>query len=242
MRIATYNIWNDEETFSLREADILSELARCGADLAVLQEVPADFAAGALKELYPYFVFEPYEGEDAGLAILSRYPVPESELLPAADEQANCFALYARIAAGDAELAVMNVHLTWHSDAERLRHAERFAACLAEKQAAVKLLLGDFNCSPDAPAHRLLTQGNAPWRELCCEWAARCGQPLFATLDFETNPRWKNDPVRETPQNFDRIYLQGEAKLLSLSMFGTEVRPSGLCASDHYGICAELAI
>jgi len=242
MRIATYNIWNDEATFSLREADILSELSGSGADFAALQEVPADFAAGALKELYPYFVFEPYEGEDAGLAILSRYPLLESELLPAADEQANCFALYARIAADGTELAVMNVHLTWHSDAERFRHAERCAAYLAEKRAAVKLLLGDFNCSPDAAAHSLLTQGAAPWRELCCEWAARCKQPLFATLDFQSNPRWKNDPVRETPQNFDRIYLQSEAKLLSLSMFGTKVRPSGLCASDHYGICAELSI
>lgn len=235
IKAATFNIWNDDATFALREKDILRELSGSDADIIALQEVPAAFAKGALLAQYPQLLFMQYEAEEEGLALISRYPVLHSASLPAKAEE-NCFAQFVVLQTGETELAVMNVHLTWHSDAERQNAARRYAAFLAAQPQQHKLFLGDFNCPPDSAVHRgLLRQG---WRELCCEWAEKTEQPLFATLDFHRNPRWKNETAHEAPQNFDRIYLQGEAQLTELFMFGTAVNAGGYSASDHYGVCA----
>lgn len=76
MRIATYNVWNENKGIGNRLEQILKEIRNVGADLIALQEITPEFYREHLSNMpeYPYSEFGKYTGEDEGLAILSKYP------------------------------------------------------------------------------------------------------------------------------------------------------------------------
>ncbi len=78
LRFATYNIWNDDSGQEKRAARILQELSAIRADIVGLQEVTENFYKDFLcLGAFLYHVFFRYEGEDEGLAIISKYPLEE---------------------------------------------------------------------------------------------------------------------------------------------------------------------
>ena len=76
MRIATYNIWNENKGIGNRIEQILKEIRNVGADLIALQEITPQFYRNHLLNMseYTYSEFGKYTNEDEGLAILSKYP------------------------------------------------------------------------------------------------------------------------------------------------------------------------
>ena len=77
------------------------------------------------------------------------------------------------------------------------------------------------------------------------------GADAPATLDFRQNPRWgvvQTKNTIEVNQRFDWIMMKNPyplefPKLKQCSLFGTEISgETGLAASDHYGVCAEIQI
>ena len=77
MKIATYNIWNDESTLELRAKRIVEEIRAVDADIIGLQEVSTEFYNKhlATETGYVHHAFMQYPGEEEGLAVLSRYPL-----------------------------------------------------------------------------------------------------------------------------------------------------------------------
>ena len=77
MKIATYNIWNDEATLELRAKQILEEIRAVDADVIGMQEVSVEFYHKylATEAGYVHHAFMQYPGEEEGLAILCRYPL-----------------------------------------------------------------------------------------------------------------------------------------------------------------------
>ena len=82
MRIATYNVWNENKGIGNRHKQLIQEIRKVDADIIGLQEVtPYFFENFLVQELeYPYHVFGKYTDEEEGLAILSKYPFEESFL------------------------------------------------------------------------------------------------------------------------------------------------------------------
>ena len=77
MKIATYNVWNEEKGADIRRKQLIHEIRTVDADIIGLQEVTPDFYQNYLQKDtgYPYSVFEKYHDEEEGLAILSRFPI-----------------------------------------------------------------------------------------------------------------------------------------------------------------------
>ena len=249
MKLATYNIWNDERGGEARQRQIVEEIHAVGADVIGLQEVTVRLFHERLAGLYPHAAFRAYAGEEEGLAILSRHPLPEVTWLHELDGAA---ALNAVLDMDGRRVSVTNLHLPWDSAIQKEKQIVAIDRFTRGQDAELRILLGDFNGGLNSSVHRfllgeqtLLEQEARPcWYELSSTYAAVHGKPLPPTLDFLTNPRWGGKNSTEIPCAADRIYVmlhEGTDDLRRVSLFGMAVSPeSGYAASDHYGVTAEI--
>ncbi len=255
LRFATYNIWNDSGQ-KKRAARILKELYATRADIVGLQEVTENFYKDFLcsDTVFLHHIFFQYEGEDEGLAIISKYPLEEVFFLHASSEFARSNALNARFCINGLRFSVTNVHLPWDSvrqQEKQITAIDRYIH-LQEDTADFYILLGDFNGNLNSSVHRYLIGGQTIdgmeshlyWDDLQSAYCARMGMSITATLDFIRNPRWRGKQNISIPMVADRIYVMEsweEIALKDFKIFGTEESvENGLCASDHYGVAAEL--
>ncbi|MCH5287530.1 MAG: endonuclease/exonuclease/phosphatase family protein [Christensenellaceae bacterium] len=253
MRIATYNVWNDERGGDVRQRQIVEEIVAVNADVIGLQEVHPALFRNRLAGLYPHAVFRVYEGEDEGLAILSRYPVLETTWLHELPEHGCSAALNVMIEQDGRRVSVTSLHLPWDSAMEKEKQIVAIDRFAHGQETDVCVLLGDFNGTTNSSVHRFLTgeqtllgcEARPYWYELSGAYAAVRGQPLPPTLDFLTNPRWGGRNSTEIPFAADRIYVmlrEGMDDLRQVALFGTSVSPeSGYAASDHYGVAADVS-
>ena len=124
-----------------------------------------------------------------------------------------------------------------------------------KQDADYTILTGDLNGTDTDDVHRYLMgecslQGSdAYYFDLAVSYGTRHGSPPGPTLDFHRNPRWgvwEPENTLEIPMRCDRIYLSNPYPkplpiLQDCGIFGTEIFPeTGLCASDHYGVYADL--
>ena len=254
MKIATYNIWNDETTLELRAKQIMEEIREVNADVIGLQEVSTEFYKNHLvKESgYLYHAFMQYPGEEEGLAMLSHYPLIFLETLYQRQDYANSMAMNAFFMVDGVRFSLTNVHLPWDSVKTREHQILAIDRHLREQNADFYILLGDFNgdigSSVDAYLNGNQTlhgcEANPCWNDLASAYAARCGEAVRPTLDTVNNPRWKGKKSIYTPEVMDRIYIRDHwyvTELESVELFGTKVsKKTGYAASDHYGVVAEV--
>lgn len=256
MRIATYNVWNENEGVGDRLEQILKEIRTVRADLIALQEITPQFYRNYLLNMseYPYSEFGQYTGEEEGLAILSKYPFSSCTFLHTDKIYKNSCALNVLIHMNNISISVTDVHLPWDSikiKEEQIVAIDRF--CHEQNALAdYFIVLGDFNCGINSSVHRFMTgeqtiygsEANPYWYEVTSVYAAIKGQRLLPTLDCIGNPRWKGKAATYAPENFDRIYvmnIRNGYRFERVELFGTEVNPvNKLCASDHYGVMADI--
>lgn len=256
MKIATYNVWNDESTTALRLEPLLAEIARVDADVIALQEVTSAFDQAARGRLpqYPYAVFRTYTDEDEGLSILSKYPLESCVFLHTQKEHCSSNALNVVFRAGNARFSLTNVHLPWQfirTKEEQIIAIDRFIHS-QHGQADYFLLLGDFNCGESSSVHCYLEGDQtlhgadaAPyWLDIADTYSVLSGVRFPPTLDCIGNPRWKGRNTIYAPENFDRIYILDnwtDFSFEKVQVFGTEADAvTKLCPSDHYGVAAEI--
>lgn len=256
MKIATYNIWNDEATLELRTKQIMEEIHAVNADIIGLQEVSTDFYKNhlATKSGYVHHGFMQYPGEEEGLAVLSRYPLIFQEALYHRDNYANSPAMNVFFMVNGMRFSLSNVHLSWDSVAKREHQILAIDRHLREQQADFHILLGDFNDDIGSSVDRYLCgeqtvhgyEANPCWNDLARVYAARSSEAIKPTLDTVHNPRWAGKKTIYAPKVTDRIYIRThwfETALESVMLFGTEVsKKTGYAASDHYGVAAEVSL
>lgn len=254
MKIATYNIWNDEATLALRTEQIMEEIRGVNADVIGLQEVSAEFYQKhlATESGYVHHAFMQYPGEEEGLAMLSRYPLIFLEALYQRENYANSTAMNAFFMVDGVRFSLTNVHLPWDSVGKREHQILAIDRHLKEQRADFHILLGDFNSDIGSSVDRYLCgeqtlhgyEANPPWNDLAKAYAARYKEAVKPTLDMVHNPRWAGKKSIYAPKVMDRIYLmdhRNETELEFVKLFGTEVSgETGYAASDHYGVVAEV--
>lgn len=255
MKIATYNIWNDEATLELRAQQIMNEIRMVQADILGLQEVSATFYEDYLvKESgYAHHSFMQYPGEEEGLAVLSKHPLIFAEALYHRKDYANSLAMNVLFETKGLRFSLTNVHLPWDSVKAREKQIVAIDRFIHEcSKADFHILLGDFNGDKGASVDRFLcgsqtlngSEANPRWNDLASAYAARMGEKAKPTLDTVHNPRWAGKKTIYTPEIMDRIYVMDhwyETELETVRLFGTEVSAeTGYAASDHYGVVAEV--
>jgi len=250
MKIATFNIWNSDRGMPLREQLIIDEIKSVDSDVLCLQEVKLEAFNKLKDELIDYAFNYYHEANDEcdGLAVFCKYPILTTDYN-------NC-AIYATYQFENKTYLVVNVHLPWDSIGKKERYIVGIIKTIDGIESDYALLTGDFNCSGHSSVHHFITgqrtllnsETTPYWFDLAEVHAEQSNTNLEVTLDLINNPRWKGKDSAETSQRFDRIYVRDaypkpSAQLKYFSLFGKTVdEQSEYCASDHYGVVAEIKV
>ena len=114
--------------------------------------------------------------------------------------------------------------------------------------------MGDFNCSKTSSVYQYLSGCRSldgtevtPYRtDLACVTNEVLGIKEEMTLDLLNNPRWKGKSITDISERVDLIFIHDcypwlYPSLVDFKYFGKPIdKESVLCASDHYGVFAEL--
>lgn len=256
MKIATYNVWNENKGIGGRFEQLVDEIVSIDADIIALQEVTTRFYEEILllKTGYQYCEFRKYTDEDEGLAILSKYSIESCTFLQTNSEYANSRAQNILLKCGKLRFSITNVHIPCDSAMEKEKQiiaVDKFIHQQKE-QADYFILLGDFNSGINSSIHRFLTgeqtinniESNPYWLDIMGSYTALNGLTLQPTLDCINNPRWKGKNTIYAPENVDRIYILDNwkhMKFINAEIFGTAIcSTNNLSASDHYGVIVEV--
>ncbi len=172
LTIMTYNIHHAEGTDGkvdyVRMSDVIREM---NPDIVALQEVDNGTRrtegvkqAEKLASLagYKYFVFRrsmPYDGGEYGLAIMSRFPILESESYPLPFRQnlepRSLLVTRIKIDENGGFITVADTHLCSQSEENRIDQVRRINTILSGIEEPV-LLAGDFNARREDDSMRLM--------------------------------------------------------------------------------------
>lgn len=267
IRVATWNLWWRFGDLPARQRAILEELRVLDADVICLQEVWGaagnDFAQVLAAELGYESVFEASPRSDRwqertgerdftfGNALLSRWPIADSRVIPLPAEGApdeGRFALFGDIETPHGRLPVVNTHLNagWGQSSIRTSQLTRICRELHSRRDSASLppvLCGDFNAGEDFDEVRALAGKRdllVPGVDLIDTWwATRPGEPGY-TWD-RANPLVS--PAQRLSCRVDYIfvgYSSSQGLPVATNRFAMLPR-GGVWASDHYGVFADLA-
>jgi len=247
MRISTYNIWDNERGMPARFNQVIEEIKNNNADILCVQELPDYEAFNTISELCRYD--EGYWNEQYGVGIYTKFDVIS---IAKSD-----YGIAAVVDIYGARLLVINVHLPWKSAFKR----EELIVDMIESSRNIEcdytIIAGDYNCSENSSVHRYLKGdqslrgSDAYFVDLAETFAEIEGESPAATLNVRNNPRYRDEKGNSTNtieinQRYDRILLKNPfpkayPRLTSCGIFGTKISPvTKLCASDHYGVFADL--
>lgn len=258
LRIVTWNLWGRGGPWNERLAGITATLVAAQPDVVALQEVwaeeggrnQADVLAAALGFDRVWASRYAIDGIAVGNAILSRWPIAESEIrpLPAPpelDELRNVIRVAVDGPRG--RLAIYTTHLNWRFDQSAVRQEQvRFVASFiagSHEDGCPPILTGDFNAVPDSDEIRMLTGRMVlavPGLVFHDAWeAAGDGGAGFTWTNANPWARQDLEPDRRIDYVFAGWPGKGGAgHVTSCRLIGDAV--DGIFPSDHHGVLAEL--
>jgi len=221
VRAGTYNIhygYDSRWRFSLEEQAATIEAS--GADLVALQEVDAgritsymvDDALWLARRLRMEAVYQPTVEHLTGIALLSRFPLVESEgrLLTSRLEQTAI--VRARVRVGSELLNAYGIWLGLEPEERAIQLGEALA--FIGERAGPAVFGGDFNSQPDSPIYRRIVE-------------AGFSDP-FVAGGFEPAP---TSPAEEPKNRIDYVWLRG--------LQAVQARVLDSLASDHRMVVVE---
>lgn len=271
IRLVTLNLWGLQAPLERRLELATRQLEALAPDVIGLQEVrpldgrgghtTADVLAGALGMACRYEValtwedgtFRSIPGGQEGLALLSRHPVLEHRVTRLSDARPTeaRILLSAHIDAPAGRFWCHTTHLHYRLDDGLAR--ERQVVAIDEVVRGIdsdrpQLLCGDFNASPDADEIRFL-------RGLCTlagrrthyqdAWL-RCHPDEPGLTWSSENPQTRPLRSLDIDRRIDYVFVTSRAKDGRGTVLDCRVvldqRDEGICASDHYGVCADVQI
>jgi endonuclease/exonuclease/phosphatase family metal-dependent hydrolase len=184
LKVATFNVWNNENTWSSRKIAIIEEIIRINADIIALQEVPNLLELKLiLKEVgINHYSFMQYSDEVEGLAILSKFLL---ETVRKSNDVLNQCAQRVTVNIKGLTLGFTNVHLTWKSAFKREKQIVEVIKWVSESSNTdYELLCGDFNSNPNISSVYNFLVGELSIDSSDTSWVD-LGQSLKSpTLDF----------------------------------------------------------
>ena len=250
MRVATLNLRNTADRWPARRALLVRQLVALRPEVIALQElrmVPdqARWIAGeVVRQSAGRLVYRclrrPKTGAAGlweGIGVLSRLPVVSSAWLDLGTDARVAQRVTVRTGDG-ASLDVYNAHLGLGGEALRSGQARRLLDWMDVRRRGPAVLMGDLNARPGSPTIELLS-GRLRSAHVAvhgCEPPRTVPTPLRAgaagagsVLDYV----FVNDLVEVTDARlaFDEVEAPPPR---------SQGRPGPLCASDHYGLVAEV--
>ena len=265
LRVLTWNLWWRFGPWEARRPAIAATLARLDADVICLQEVWDDgevsFAAELADGLGYHHVYGArldMDGVRFGNAILSRWPITDSEVLPLpadreVEELRTC--VRADIDGPRGAVQAYSTHLNWRFDQSATRQDQVEAICgfidgsrPEGGRAVPPILCGDFNADPDSDEIRMLTGlATPPVPKLVFHdaWVvAGCPSGSSATGATWTNANPYATLDLEPDRRIDYVLVgwpkAGGVGHVTKATVECLEPVDGVVPSDHLGLLAEL--
>jgi endonuclease/exonuclease/phosphatase family metal-dependent hydrolase len=267
LRVLTLNIWNRSGPWDERLAVIRAGLRALDPDLIALQEVLSPEGLpmpGQHEQIGEGLGYHAAFGASASLggiaygnALLSRWPVARSEVLPlGASTKAGdfgCSLLASEIDAPFGVIPFFVTHLVWrlHEGAIRRKqvvalaeHVARLAP-VARAEAFPAIVAGDFNAEPDSDEIRYLRglatiDGGSVYFADCHAVAGEGPGVTFSKRNAYAAES------REPERRIDYVFVRGPDRRGRGQPLSAEVcldRPhDGVFASDHFGVLATIRV
>ncbi|WP_286166414.1 endonuclease/exonuclease/phosphatase family protein [Bacillus sp. E(2018)] len=251
MKVATFNVWNNNDTWALRKEIIIHEIMRIDADIIALQEVPnlEELESILNQSGIEHYSFKRYPGDEEGLAVLSKYPI--EEVMSENDVLSNC-SMRVIVRTNGFTMGLTNVHLYWKSALVREKEIMEVVKWITESENTdYEFLCGDFNSTPNLSSIYNFLVGELSIESYDTSWIDLAQSEKSPTLDFTCNSWLLNrenlNHIR-VPVRYDWILLRScypkkEPKLLHIELFGNVVSPAQqVYPSDHYGVLVDLSL
>jgi len=261
IRVLTLNIWNRLGPWEERLVAIREILQEESPDIIGLQEVITTphgdnldqgkaIAAGLGYEVA--FGASHGEGFSFGNAVLSRWPIVESEvtILPGGEESEPRSVLFAEIDSPVGRLPFFVTHLAWRFHEGSVRQAQAIAVAAKVKEKARPgrppgILVGDFNAEAEADEVRYLKGLTALGQPRCVYFAdafAVAGDGSKGATFSKANPFAAT--LREPDRRIDYVFVQR----FNDDVRGTPIEArvcfnravNGCYPTDHFGVIATL--
>jgi len=258
LRVLSWNVWWRFGPWERRQPAIEATLARIDADVVALQEVWSEVGgrdqAGVLAERLGYHhAFAPGFDDGSvgfGLAVLSRWPIAESEVrplpsLPGVDELR--IMLKAGIDGPRGRFDVFTTHLNWRYDESHVRQLQvkALAEMVGESdgRAYPAIVCGDLNAEPVSDEIRMLTGRAAvpvPRLVFVDAWDVAGDGPGYTWAN--ANPFAARD--LEADRRIDYVLVgwpkaRGAGHVVAAAVEAVDP-VDGVHPSDHYAVLAEL--
>jgi endonuclease/exonuclease/phosphatase family metal-dependent hydrolase len=257
-RAATLNIWSRFGPWEARLLAIRDLLRDLQPDVIGLQEVlrtpdldQARLVSDGLGYEIAWGISSENHGFPTGNAILSRWPIVRSEVIPlpdgGSDEQRS--AVFAELASPFGKIPVFCTHLNWKLHHGHIRQLQVKAltdavARLAPEQGFPPVVVGDFNAEPDSDEIRYM-RGLTAIGGSCVYFAdsfllAGDGSPGVTFSKRNTYAF----PLREPERRIDYVFVRGPDD----SQRGEPIQArvcfdeghDGIFPSDHFGVIATI--
>ncbi len=247
VRIATLNARNTADGWRRRRSLLVRQLVDLDPDVIGLQELRTipNQARSITRHAQRLVPFEPerayrrhrafktgYRGLWEGIGVVSRLPVVERATLDLAAQYRVAIRVTVRLPEGHL-LEIYNTHLASVGEPLRLAQAERLLAWMDTRPGPHKVLMGDLNSRPGSPTIDLIS--------------ARMRSAHFVVHRCEPD-RTAPTPLRRnytgTGAVLDYIFVSESLDVRAARVAFDQVDPDDcyLCASDHYGLTAEVAV
>ena len=241
MKIITLNTWGNSGPYEERWSFFLEELVTDKPDILCLQEVFSSALVEKVKKAFPYFnILSAYE---AGLVIMTRFPVVESQIVKyktiSQNERENRQAILAKLEIDGKQITIANTHLSWRPEDETIRYKQvkELLQALVNK-ADTSLLAGDFNDVRGSTAIEEIER--AGYLNLC-----QLCHPDSKNVTWDNqNPFIQTHSVKFPDRQIDFLFLHQKLitpnTIKSCNVILNHPNPNGIYPSDHYGILAEI--
>ncbi len=229
MKIATFNVWNNDKDFEVRLNLLIKELNSIEIDLLALQEVKNHDTFNKIKN-ETFFDYGYYYD---GIAFLSKFQIKMCSTY----KDSNNYML--RVVYKD--FSFTNLHLDWKHESNRMLCIEEYFKMMELHSLDNEFILGDFNDTPEGKLHFELMLSD--FIDLHKEYSHSVNDVPLPTLDIKNNPRWRNINTDEQPSRFDWVLINTVNKysINDVKLIGVE-ETKGKTPSDHYGVVVDIDI
>jgi endonuclease/exonuclease/phosphatase family metal-dependent hydrolase len=240
VRVATLNLRNTADRWPARRGLLVRQLVALAPEVIAVQElrmVPdqARWITGEVaRQSAGRLVYRAYRrpkvgaaGLWEGIGVLSRLPVVSTGWLDlGADRRV---AQRVTVRTGDGDMDVYNAHLGLGGEVLRSAQARRFLDWMDGRRPGPVVLMGDLNARPGSPTIELLS--------------GRLRSAHVAVHGCEPD-RTVPTPLRAgagAGSVLDYVFVNSQVDVAGARLAFDEIEGT-LCASDHYGLVADLAI
>lgn len=270
IRVVTLNLWGEQGPLARRLALCEQQLRALRPDVLALQEVreiPGQLentAASLARALQLHWVFAEtlqWGGGAEGLAILSRVPILAHDYtaLPHATASERRIVLSAALDFAGTPVAAFTTHLNYRMGhgcerEDQVEAVDRYIAATTAKltpAAALTLLMGDFNATPDSDELRFLRglhslRGRRTYYQDA--FLVHSDRERDAGLTWSRrNPYTQRLRFLQTDRRLDYIFVggpdrKGRGVVHTCRVVLDEGDADGVFPSDHFGVLAEVQL